>query len=428
MLDSGILNRLEAKYPNLAAVFKENWQTPLIHYSASFYDKKPTNLEPELKEAFREEWALYGKSDGEISHLIEELENSPVLQTSHHVTPTNGPTFLAYDLISLAGLKNDRTYLVAANSGVAFSNPAWSGALSYGQLPLDWLLLKNTKAYGQAERSAKDREKDGKTDERISLIPAKMRDGLVYGTRISDFQLSRFSQFSDKLKEISVPMVTDGVYSIWASRLCGNIQSAVFKGGDIFYFDINRILSKYIIRILLSKREHPLVEMLFSDQTNTRINEQFEKPVFFQGTYPGKKSFKVEGYGWQSNSLIGARNGAKSYNRQQLIEGLQQDKLCPGIFLQFFILRFLNGLRCLGSFNQIEYLEDFRKRWLQLDCGWDLHTESDSGQSLTTGRLIHEGQAVWPLDLALKNDTIDLQEYSNKEMSHFWEPVVKQLV
>ncbi|MBU2514607.1 hypothetical protein KJ966_25055 [bacterium] len=428
MLDKRIFSQLEINHPMLAAVFKEHWQTPLDQYTALLYDKDRVSIEPELRDAFCSEWECYGKNKKETEQLLDELESTPVLQTSHHVTPTNGPTFLAYDLISLAGLRENKTYMVAANSGVAFSNPAWSGALSYGQLSLDWLLLKNTNAYRQAEKSARDRSKDGQADNRISLIPAKMRDQLVFGTRISDFQVSLFNQFAAGLKEISIPMVTDQVYSIWASGFCSRVQSAIFQGKHILYFDVNRVISRYIVHILQSRTKHPLLEILFSDRINKKINEKFENPVFFQGNWEGKKSFKVDGLRWQFSRLIGEKSGIRELGRQQLIEELQQETLCPGIFLQFFILRFLNGICCLGSFNQIEYMESYRRGWSDLKTGWQLFTDPDYRETLTTGRLINKGKAVWPLDLALKGDTINLQQYLKMEMSYFWEPIVKQIL
>ncbi len=427
MLSLERLTALEKTHPNLSAVFNKHWDTKLSDYSPLLFKKAPKQMEPELENSFRKEWILYGKSKRQIDRLINQLGEIPVVQTCHHVTPTNGPTFLANDLISLAGIKEGDTYLVGASSGVAFSNTAWSGALSFGEIPLDLILEPDSKAYNQAAKAANDRKKDGTTENRVSLIPAKQRDALVFGTKITDYQLNLQNQFSGLLKGDYLPFVENGFYSVWASNFCSTVQSKLFPERDIFYFDINRVLSEYLVSILQSTLDHPILDSLFSNEMNQRIIDEFSDPVFFQGSYSGKKSQKVEGFQWRPNLLKGGRFGEVATDRERLIEMLSGHELCPGVFLQFLILHFINGLRCLGSFNQIEYLEDFRLKWKQFGSSWDFHLDQDCRSSLSTGRLIDKKGEIWPFDLALKGETLDLNDYLTKPMSHFWEPIASQL-
>lgn len=427
MVKSELIQALNASYPVLAGFFDQYWETPLNKYSESLYHNKAITFETELEEAFVEEWLEQGFSSDSAYAFLDNLKNRPVLQTSHHVTPTNGPTFLAYDLVSLAGLSKDDVYFVAANSGVAFSNAAWSGAVNYGDIPTEELLDSKKPLYHKTLKASKDREQDGTSDRRISLIPSKQRDQLVFGTDLTSHQTEIYQQFSSALKsQIGLPEVSRS-YSSWACRVCSSIQQKVFDRSNIVYFDINRVISNYLIKILTSKDDHPLVSLLFDNGITTVFNKLFDHPNLFLGSYKSKKSIKIETLSWANSGTIGSKSGEQTYGRESLARTLRDKKICPGILLQFLVLRFMNGVKCLGSFNQIGYLEEYRNKWESLSLPWDLKLEEDEGISLTTGRLTRDGKARWPLDLVWNQERIDVAEYGELPMSEFWMPIALQL-
>ncbi len=101
--------------------------------------------------------------------------------------------------------------------------------------------------------------------------------------------------------------------------------------------------------------------------------------------------------------------------------------MCPGLFIVFFVLRFLNGIRCLGSFNQIEYLEEFRRTWQSLDLEWNMDLEPDNMHMLTTGRIKIDGKPIWPLDLFFKGERIPVRSFQTTRLGDFWQPIVEEL-
>ena len=111
----------------------------------------------------------------------------------------------------------------------------------------------------------------------------------------------------------------------------------------------------------------------------------------------------------------------------KLYQLLSDDHICPGVFIVFLVLKFLNGIRCLGSFNQIEYLENYRKTWQQLDLNWKLDLSDDIMNSLTSGRLLVDNRPVWPLDLFMKQEQLSIEEFSSWKLGKLWEPIVNQL-
>ena len=420
-------DHLGKKYPSLAQIFKQNWDIPLSEYASQLYQKTPVPIESDLIHSFEDEWRDAGYTDEQIKTALRQLEETPVIQTSHHVTPTNGPGFLCIDLISLAGLSSFDCYLVGANSGVSFSNTAWSGALSYGDLPTAELLEQSSASYSQARRSAKERHRHGETSARISLIPSNQRDQLVYGTKIGPYQLKLFSDFSQSLKTIQTPRERGEAYSQWAITTCMNIQNRVFNTANIFYFDINRVIKRYLLKVLEADKEHLIKQLFFSKELSKIVQETFQSLSPFLGTYRGKKSEKVDRLRWERHQLIGSKQIYEIDSVETLHHLIKEDRICPGLFLVFLVLRFLNGIRCLGSFNQVEYLEVYRQKWIGLNLKWNLDLDPDCPNVLTTGRLSIKKKPIWPLDLYLKKQRLSIKDFENWKMSQFWSPIVTQL-
>lgn len=429
MLDSSKLKILTKSRPQLAAIFEKFQQTPVKKYAESLYqtDEILKDIETILIESFREEFQEMGLTSDLIDQSIQSLQKTPVLQTSHHITPTNGPTFLTIDMISLLGVPLGVPYLVGANSGIPFSNSAWSGAISYGELAVEQLVKKNSSLFNTASKAAEERKQHGETDNRISLIPAKYRDKLLFGTLQTEQLEKIYSHLTDQVQNLFITPKAGFPYSLWATQNCSQIQNKLFDRSDIIYLDINQVIKRYLIKVLSSSVEHPIKTLLFDKSIIQKINQLFDDPNFFLSNYKGKKSFKVEPLKWNGTEITGSKRGTISLSKKEMIEALKQDELCPGLLLLFFILRFLNGIKCLGSFNQVEYLEEFRKKLKQIKID-GLHLQEDSTPSLTCGRLKIDGKFLHPVDLLLKTKVIDLQTYTQLPMEFFWEAILDQLV
>ncbi|MBT4286204.1 MAG: hypothetical protein HOD92_02620 [Deltaproteobacteria bacterium] len=416
-----------ANYPNLSTVFSKYQDMPLKEFSSRLFDKKPVEIESELLNALKKEWQALGWCSNDILKASQQLMEVPVIQTAHHVTPTNGPTFLTLDLMSLCGLNSNLYYLVGANSGVAFSNSAWTGSLSYENLRLQDLLEKNSATYQQVIKSNRERESHGNTEHRYSLIPARQRDQLSYGVEISEGIFNKYSNLNLKLRKQLPQMERRKLYNRWALKSCEKIQKFVFNQENILYFDINQVITNYLIQILEKEDStHPVFQVFFGDKTDS-IWKVFNEFPAFLGTYSGKKSYKVEQLYWKKSGLVGKKTNYSDLNPECLLKLLKQTKICPAVFITFFILKYVNGISCLGSFNQIEYLENIRQKLLDYSPNWQLHLVAETDNMLTTGRVFNDGEPYWPLDMFLKKRTINPQDFSNDPMIKFWQPIIRQL-
>lgn len=428
MLNSSKLSVLTESHPQLASLFRKYQTYSVKDYAQLLYKTSAKkNIDPILIDSFCEELKNTKVTGALIESFVQSLADTPVLQTSHHITPTNGPTFSSIDMISLSGLPNGIPYLVAANSGVPFSNTAWSGAISYGELNTSQLVQQGTSLYKTASKAAEERKQHGETENRISLIPAKFRDKLLFGTHLPESLENIFPDLSQDIQTLFKKPQTGLLYTQWAAQTCSKVQNTLFDRSDIIYLDINQVINRYLIKVLKSDDDkHPIAQLLLDKNIIKHVNTLFENPNFFLGNYKGKKSFKVEGLKWNGQYLTGDKRGNIPLTKSGFITLLEQNELCPGLLLLFFSLRFLNGIKCLGSFNQVEYLESFRQKLEKLPLD-GLFLQPDSNAALTSGRLKINGNYLYPMDAVLKGKTINMEEISDIPMELFWEPILNQL-
>ena len=409
---------LQGERPRLAHCFAKHWQTPLQDYAKLLYGPRENRIENLFLFALREELEESGYDPQEIEDALAYLEETPVLQCSHHVTPTFGPTFLTLDLISLSGIPEGKPYLIAANSGVPFSNSAWSGALSYQDLPLEELVEVQSPLFKKAEAAKRERAEHGESELRLSLIPAKLRDQLVFGEKIPTPLLESFSHLQPELKRLLAKPEEGVAYSSFANQCARRIEEKLFSR-KVIIFDFNRLIARYLVKLFEQEPDHPIILLLSDPEILEKMNKGSEHPLTFLASYSGKKSKKLEKLLWTGNALQGQKFGNQSVQFKEVIQGLKEQRLCPGILLSFLVTRFCQGIRCLGSFNQIDYLEKIRLDLDQLGLDWlDL---SHFGPSLTTGRLSSQQETWMPLDMALKGEGIELTKFQKIPMGTFWE-------
>ncbi len=421
--------KLQESHPKLAQIFAENWELPLEEYAPKLFESSPSGgspfaLEPLFLKAFEETLGENGYSYSEIDTAKEQLLKKPVLQTSHHLTPTHGPTFFTLDLQALSGLGPGEPLLIGANSGVAFSNTAWSGALSYQDVSLEELLEAESPLYRQTLKGQSERESHGEDQKRISLIPSKVRDQLVFGETIPQSLVDAYSQMTEDLQALLPPPKLDEAYSPWALQTARSIQKSIF-GREFIIFDINQLVANYLGLILTEDASHPLCELLFDSEKVKSFNGSQDYPITFLGSYRGKKSSKVEIINWDGSSLKGPKRGQQSRSKETLAQELKTGRLCPGVALVFLVVHFSAKIKCLGSFNQVEYLQKMQSSLKNLALGFSL--PEFTGEALTTGRLLKDGMGYMPLDLSLNKTKITLTDFQKITMGEFWDYYLQRL-
>ena len=392
-----------AKRPVLADILEKLWELPLLEYSASLWEKPPSTppMEKALLEAFESEFCRIGLSYEQAREFCDSLEKTRILQTATHLTATEGPTFLALHQLALLGLPPQETYFVGSFSGVPFANSAWSGCLNYSKrFDLEALISPQAAEFTELKRSDADRSRDS-AERRISLIPGKMRDARVFQSRIPQKLLNLQPHFAEAIRKISPATVCGDDFTVWASQFCTNQLRQIIPQKSLLYFDLNEVIRNYLLKVLQNST-HPLHRLLFERKIRESVFAEFpaETPLFTVEVLH-KNKIRQESLIIQ-DEMLKSQNYQLELSQQKIIHELETGRLCPGLFLVFTSLSFINGLTCFGSFEQVEYLAEFKRRWLKLDLLEKEAVRTVNISALTSGRYVDEAQAVvHPLDLLL---------------------------
>ena len=399
-----ILKRLrESGRVELAAILETHWETSIEEYAQSLWDhdKKDIELEPELLQAFHQEFLRIGFSHEEASESISSLKRTRTLQTATHVTASEGPTFFASHQLALRGIPKGETYLVGAYSGVPFANAAWSGCLNFSsEIELGAILSEQAPGFSDLLRADQDRRRDT-NERRISMIPGKWRDSQVFGSDISEKQKSLASHWNKDLQKLMPPTENCHSFSAWCSGFCRNQAEILFPKTKMIYFDLNEVIRNYLIKVI-SRPQHPMTMVLLKPEKRSQALDFFgpETSFFSFNTNLGNR-IRLKSVNFQENSLKETQ-GNFEMNEEKLLQMLKERTFCPTLFICFTVLVFLNGLNCMGSFEQVEYLKKFKINWNHLAFPGILPEHLQETKKLSCGRMISiEGNPIYPLDLIL---------------------------
>lgn len=406
--------KLEQLHPELANVFKKHGSQKLEDYSRWLWSApKPQSLDANFVGVLAQHLGKIGCPATVVKLILTQLAACPVLQTAHHLAPTNGPTFATTDLIALCGKPKDYFYLVGVCTGLPFSNVAWSGALSYSNTPLEQLVKKSSPTWYKALRAEKERA--SKDEQRLSLIAAKHRDARVFQSKQNYLLPEVWQDLQPKTQQLLGPPEAE-FYSEWALKSCQNIQKRLFNNQQIVYFDLNLVIANYI-RLNLGRAAE--LDWLINPEQRALVEKVFGgNPTLFLTTKPGKKSTKVQRLSSQQVPT----------DLAWLEQALAEDSFCPSIFLVFFVLLCMVGLHCWGSFHQIKYLKTYIEGWQSLGY------QSQSHGYLTSGRLLgqhvpeFEHPALWPLDQVLRDQPVVVEQFKDIQMQHLWQPFLQKIV
>ena len=109
---------------------------------------------------------------------------------------------------------------------------------------------------------------------------------------------------------------------------------------------------------------------------------------------------------------------------ESIISALNEKRFCPGLILCFWILAFHNGIRCLGGFEQIEYLAELDSKLNRLKSLDLINYTSDQISFLTTGRCIDQDYEIYPIDVFFGNSKLPLPEGT---LLSWLQPIISRL-
>ena len=351
---------------HLAKCIEENWNKTAIEYSRelnSWEPKKP--MERELLLAFKKELDRLGTEDSEKSEILHSLEKRRILQTAPHLVATNGPRMFCINWLSSLGVEKDSFYVVAMVSGVPFSNNFRPGRIN-------------------------------KKDDPVNLFGSNMQDGLVYRSIIQDKLVESIKKVPSQISKFFPQATVGESYTKWALLTCQDIEQKILEKNNMFFLDINEVISNYLIQVLENK-DHIFYKIFFDEKTRKEFVEIFPNETMFYCPVKNGKYEKMENMVFDGSNLK-SKNKEILLDPKILIIELKENRACPALIVVFLTLAFLNQFKCFGSFYQVEYLPTYQKQFAKLKFMEEFNIEQIPTANLTTG-VFPEEKNMYPIDI-----------------------------
>ncbi|MDA0857261.1 MAG: hypothetical protein O2900_14895, partial [Proteobacteria bacterium] len=210
-------------------------------------------------------------------------------------------------------------------------------------------------------------------------------------------------------------------YDNWALSFSEKLTRSVLNNHRIYFFNLNEVIRKYLINVL--KDDSHWLTQLFLDPWKIKFLEKELANNWFVTEVEKQGKKKVEQIHLQ-NKCFESKTISISAEPESIISALNNHRFCPGLTLCFWILAFYNGIRCLGGFEQIEYISELDSKLNQLEFLNLINYSSDQTSLLTTGRCIDQDYEVYPIDVLLGTSKIPLPEGT---LLSWLQPIISRL-
>ncbi len=405
----------------------EHADDSLDAYAASLWNPPPKSpaLTDGLKRALRKELERQGVTEPDVQRHVDSLERTRLMQTATHLTVSEGPSFLAMHRLALQGRPAGETYWVGAWSGVPFANVAWSGCMNWSdRFLLEEVITAKAPAFRDLKQAEQDRARDS-DEKRFAVVPGGWRDARVFGSRIPERMLYLLPHLTAPLQDLLPPAKSGASLTTWMCQFAQAQLQVILEAPDVVFIDLNRVVLDVFRDEVLPNPAHPLHQLLLNPEFQEVAFQQFDADqALFFGEILKKNKRRFDPLSLQGGYLNG--RGTSIHLLPHLLEeAVARDELCPGLLICFSLLAFENGLTCLGSFEQLEYLHRFQQTWKALGPSGFPALDLARRDGFNWGRTRDaEGKDVYPLDVLLG---VELPPLEDAPLSDWLNPLWSRL-
>lgn len=394
-------------------IMLENFDVRVRDYMETIGRYRPQrDLEPAFACALSTELQRLGLSEDMLAKALAYLRNGRLLQTAPHTACSHGPAFLGATWLTTLITPRDYPCVIGASSSVPFDNDAKSGCLSFSNRFSTRDVVKPTSRWAASLRKADTTRADFVNERRITLIPSKDNKRTVFGSPVSPKTIEILSDLNDNLRP-PITITSRDDFPTLALRLCSIFESRALQR-PIVFIDLTRVVADYLCKVL-ENDAHPIFKLLFDGRSLQLLERHLGKISVFctSGASNAKYTNLVidEGYLLGESIRIPA---TPPVIRNHLAAGA----LCPGLLLTFVATSFINDFCCLGSFNQVSYLERYKAVLGKTGVIPEEQIAHVPTDALTIGRATGlDGGCVHAIDVALgaplsPNENVSVGEFA----------------
>lgn len=438
-----LLEAVLSKRPILRELMDKHGQKTMAEYASLYID---VNLNPpiqrrqdELINTIRDDvTARFGAATGE--GVARQLQNHYFVSTSDHHGPIVDFSFSNANL--LAGVSHAAHHdpslhyiLVLACSSISFRNISFPRGLVFHAV------------------------KNNVTDiERVSFFPASARSCPVFNFRAyTQADIDGVKKTITKNKYLSIVTdklmaLLDDVYLQPAALACKTFTDQVTltnatlwkkfftpptqPPAELLSLEQESIVTALLLRyhldqntiinnVLFNHDYEPLLKQYFDGIMGAFSTEQHSGSYLFWALPPGSK-YRVQL--WKHGDTLATDDGSYvvQLTPDAIRAALERKEIFPTTMLDFFVLSFYYGLKCLGGFNQINYLTAMKGAYIKMNVDRMNYRSIEvcaraQTKEMSDGYLLAYGQA--PDGGTVQVNGVDMYLYGDE---HTW-PIVQSV-
>ncbi len=377
------------KRPILAEILKKRGQKNLLEYSNEYVD---VNLSPalpkrqnELLETMHE---LVEERFGTTiaDSVTKQLRKYYFVSTADHLGPLSHPFFVNSNLLTAVTMLSHsdpllKNIIVLGCANIAYNNSSFPRGLLFNNYINNQYILQ-----------------------RLTFLPAKPNPHIIYSMpsynpdSLKKLYASLHAMFAkNEIRKREYDIILELIKEIYDRQeilACKDYceQSAktnfalwkkFFKASDIILPNLIHLEKELLVVKLLNKyhlyQDTIINHILFDPEYESYINNYFEgiygsfSRADLRGTYlfwALPKDRREYTQLWRKDNYLVSRDGSyKIELRPETLKNAMETKeLIPNILLKFMVVSFYYGLKCLGGFNQVNYLTLMKNNYIKMNA------------------------------------------------------------
>ncbi len=376
------------KRPVLRSLLEKNGHKKISSYAAEYVD---VNLNPviqhrqtELIETFQEEIErLYGKEIA--SKGAAQLSKHYFVSTADHMGPASHPFAVNSNLVTVSSCCERKTdpleYLIVLPcASISFDNSTFPRGLQFHSAANpENPSLQSYGFFGRNCRPSPVCNYHSYTSEDFQRTEKLMNDDVRKGkilARERDMMMALFEEVYKKSEILERKTYSEQMcltnFELWRKCFQGNSLSVP----DLLYLEQETLVSKLLLKYHLDS-DTTIWHILFDPECFDMIMHYFNgMDVAFSeedgwGTYlfwaipPGSK-YRLQL--WKRGNELVSTDGSYrvGLNPKDLRRALEAREIFSSTLMDFIVLSFYYGLKCLGGFNQVNYLTQMKNAYLKM--------------------------------------------------------------
>lgn len=377
-----------SKRPILKEILSKNGDKPLYDYARDYIN---VNLNPPIEGRQEEFLTTYKKEatrrfGAEIAEKsADQLSKHYFVSTADHHGPVCHPFFLNSNLLTVAPCFEEedphlKYVLVLACSNISVDNSSFPrGLIFHSQAQKNFEMQRlaffssNYRPSTVYTLPAYKKADVEKIQHQIQVKAEKKEITADEGTKLQNI----FEEIYAKPEVLACTTYSEQIsktnFDLWKKFFT---ESGIHNAPDLLYLELESLVVQLLLDHHLGKTT-TITEILFSPDYEPLIKQYFDgifgafSSIDQTGTYmfwgqPKTGTSRLQM--WKKDNFLVSQDGSfkVELTPEAIKKALEDKELIPGLMLCFILVAFYYGVKCLGGFNQVNYLTYMKNAYIKM--------------------------------------------------------------